>query len=186
MYEIGDIASVRDLRCIISPYSSWVKCHTHDRLKVELDEWYYSAHEAQNTLHSERITKYYKMSYGFTMGFLVKNCSIYVYYIWGQTHDGQITSWCCNQHRYTILHVKYWIMNYIKLYEVRIDLWFILKWVEKTKSYSSLIFFFIILRAFHVHFKKMCHHLWLAVSRVGIFKIELKELYLFINSKYVY
>lgn len=76
-------------------------------------------------------------------------------------------------------------MNYIKLYEVRIDLWFILKWVEKTKSYSSLIFFFIILRAFHVHFKKMCHHLWLAVSRVGIFKIELKELYLFINSTYV-
>lgn len=46
-------------------------------------------------------------------------------------------------------------------------------------------FFFIILRAFHVHFKKMCHHLWLAVSRVGIFKIELKELYLFINSTYV-
>lgn len=52
MYEIGDIASVRDPRCIISPYSTWVKCHTHDRLKVELDEWKYSAYEAQNTVDS--------------------------------------------------------------------------------------------------------------------------------------
>lgn len=50
MYEIGDIASVRDPRCIISPYSSWVKYHTHDRLIVELDEWKYSAYKAQNTV----------------------------------------------------------------------------------------------------------------------------------------
>lgn len=118
MYEIGDIASVRDLRCIISPYSSWVKCHTHDRLKVELDEWNYSAHEAQNNLTVNELQTITRCHMDLQWVFLVKNCSIYVYYIWGQIHDGQITSWCCNQHRYTILHVKYWIMNYIKLYEV--------------------------------------------------------------------
>lgn len=71
MYEIGDIASVRDPRCIVSPYSTWVKCHTHDRLKVELDEWKYSLYEAQKKPHGERITKYYKMSYGFTMCFFL-------------------------------------------------------------------------------------------------------------------
>lgn len=118
MYEIGDIASVRDPRCIVSPYSTWVKCHTHDRLKVELDEWKYSLYEAQKKPHGERITKYYKMSYGFTMCFFGSKIVQYMYMTSGvklMTDRSQVDA---VTNTAILLQVKYWIMNYIKLYKL--------------------------------------------------------------------
>lgn len=141
MYEIGDIASVRDPRCIISPHSSWVKCHTHVRLKVELDEWNYSAHEAQNNLTVNELQNITRCHMDLQWFFWSKIAQ-YMYITSGvklMTDRSQVDA---VTNTAILLHVKYWIMNYIKLYEVRIDLWFILKWVEKTKSYSSLIFFY--------------------------------------------